>query len=125
MIEQTIKNMNEVVLKMQESISLDIEDIKQAKHEKLLERNEEKQIMIDTIAQHKQQLNELLVKAIQEGEDVNVYRDKVDELEEELKTLYKLNARLASIVLPIQKMYKDIVEDLTAHTGGNIIEIKA
>lgn len=125
MIEKTVAQMYDLVLKMQESINLDIEDIKAAQHEKLLERNDEKQHMMDEIAALKQDLNKLLVEAIQNGEDVNIYREKVDELEDELKKLYKLNAKLASIVLPIQKMYKDIVDELTAQTGGNIVEVKA
>ncbi len=125
MIEKTVKEMHDLVLKMQESINLDIEDIKAARNEKLLERNDEKQSMMDQIAALKQNLNGLLVEAIQNGEDVDKYREKVDSLEDELRTLYKLNAKLASIVLPIQQMYKEIVDELTAQSGGNIIELKA
>ncbi len=125
MIEKTVKEMHDLVLKMQESINLDIEDIKAARNEKLLERNEKKQAMMDQIAALKQELNGFLVEALQNGEDVNVYREKVDNLEDELRNLYKLNAKLASIVLPIQQMYKEIVDELTAQSGGNIVELKA
>ena len=124
MIENTINEMNALVLNMQESIQQDIEDIKAAKHEKLLERNDEKQEMMDSITALKEKLNTLLVESIQNGVDVNIYRDDVDSLENELKKLYTLNTKLASIVLPLKKMYKDIVDDLTAQNGGNIIEVK-
>ncbi len=113
--------MIELVVKMQNYINLDIEDIKKARHEALLDRNDEKQIMIEQIAQYKQELNQEIVKEMQRGVDVNIYRDYVDNLENELKNLYKLNRKLAQIVEPIQKMYKDIVEDISDNNGGTVV----
>ena len=46
-------------------------------------------------------------------------------LEIELKELYELNKKLASIVLPVQQMYKDLVEEISAADGGNFFDIKA
>ena len=43
MIENTIKNMSDLIIKLKNSIEQDIEDIKAAKHEELLKRNDEKQ----------------------------------------------------------------------------------
>lgn len=85
MINELVNKMLSLTLKMQESILLDIEDIKQAKHENLLERNDEKEEMINEIAKLKSQLNEQLILAMKNGEDVNKYRDEVDNLESELK----------------------------------------
>ncbi|PHO18501.1 hypothetical protein CPU12_05210 [Malaciobacter molluscorum LMG 25693] len=110
---------------MQDLLLLDIEDIKKAKHENLLERNEKKEEAIVEITNLKSSLNEKLVEAMQNGEDINLYRQKVDNLEEELKNLYKLNKQLASIVLPIQQMYKDIVEEIARENGGNLLDVKA
>lgn len=124
MIEQTIDEMYTLVINMQNSIKEDIEDIKEAHNEKLLERNDTKLEMMNEITQLKEKLNALLVEAIQNGTDVNTFREKVDGLEDELKVLYRLNTKLASIVLPIQKMYKDIVDEITAENGGSLIEIK-
>ena len=42
-----------------------------------------------------------------------------------LKELYELNGRLASIVLPVKEMYKDIIDDLTKANGGNLVEVMA
>jgi ABC-type transporter lipoprotein component MlaA len=67
----------------------------------------------------------LIVEKMKAGEDVNIYRQKVDYLEEELRSLYKLNKELASIVLPVQQMYKEIVEDLTKNNGGALLDVKA
>lgn len=125
MIENTIKNMSDLIIKLKSSIEQDIEDIKAAKHEELLKRNDEKHIMIDEITLLKTKLNEELMSKIQEGIDVNIYRQSVDLLELELKNLYELNKRLASIVLPVQQLYKDLVSEITAANGGKIFDIKA
>lgn len=125
MIETIINDMTNLVSKMQDYIKQDIEDIKQAKHEELLNRNDEKQFMIEKIASYKQQLNQEIVNQMQNGIDVNIYRDKVDNLENELRTLYELNRKLALIVQPIQQMYKEIVDDLTERNGGDLFHVKA
>jgi hypothetical protein len=125
MIENTIKNMSDLIIKLKSSIEQDIVDIKAAKHEELLKRNDEKHIMIDEITLLKTKLNEELMSKIQEGVDVNIYRQSVDLLEVELKDLYELNKRLASIVLPVQQLYKDLVSEITAANGGKIFDIKA
>lgn len=125
MVEEIISRMSKLVNELQESIKQDIVDIKAAKHEGLLERNDEKHIMINEIADLKMQLNQALVQKMQEGIDVNIYRDDVDNLETQLKELYELNRRLASIVLPVQQMYKELVDDITAANGGQIFDVKA
>ena len=125
MIENTIENMSMLIIKLKNSITQDIEDIKAAKHEELLKRNDEKHIMIDGITSLKLELNKELMAKIQEGVDVNIYRQSVDALEIELKELYELNKRLASIVLPVQQMYKDLVSEISAANGGNFFDIKA
>ncbi len=125
MIENTIKDMSALIIKLKNSILQEIEDIKAAKHEELLKRNDEKHIMIEDITLLKAQLNKELMTKIQEGVDVNIYRESVDQLEIELKELYELNRRLASIVLPVQQMYKDLVSEISEANGGKFFDIKA
>ena len=125
MIEKIVDEMNKLVSDLQKSILLDIEDIKQAKHEELLKRNDDKHILIDKISQLKIDLNKELVNQMEQGVDVNIYRPKVDSLEEELKELYTLNKKLASIVLPVQQMYKDLVDEISLANGGNAFDVKA
>lgn len=125
MIEELIKSMMDITHNLQEAIQSDIEDVKKANHERLLLRNDEKQKQMEDLVRLKQDLNNELVKAMKSGIDVNVYRDRVDELEEELKKLYTLNGRLAAIVLPVQQMYKEIVDELTELNGGSLVEIRA
>ena len=125
MIENTIKKISALIIRLKSSIVQDIEDIKAAKHEELLKRNDEKHIMIEDITLLKAQLNKELMTKIQEGVDVNIYRESVDQLEIELKELYELNRRLASIVLPVQQMYKDLVSEISEANGGKFFDIKA
>lgn len=125
MIDKTINEMLKLVEELKNAINEDIEDIKKAKHENLLKRNDKKQELMENIASLKEKLNGYLVESIQNNEDINEYRVKVDNLEEELRKLHKLNAKLASIVLPVQQMYKDIVEEIAIKNGGSVFEIKA
>lgn len=125
MIKMIVEEMSSLIDNLKESIVLDIEDIKKAKHEELLKRNDEKHLMLDRISELKIELNRNLMKEIENGVDVNIYRSKVDELEEKLKELYILNKKLASIVLPIQQMYKDLVEEISNSNGGQVFDLKA
>jgi len=125
MINETIQRMSELVKNLQASIELDMQDVKDAKHEALLSRNDEKHQMINEITELKATLNQELIAKMEDGLDVNMYREKVDSLEIELKNLYDLNKKLASIVLPVQQMYKELVEEITAANGGNIFDVKA
>lgn len=125
MIVKIIENMSDLINKLKISINQDILDIKEAKHEELLTRNDEKHHMIDEIMNLKTKLNQELMSIIQKGEDVNIYRTSVDSLETELKDLYELNKKLASIVLPVQQMYKDLVSEIAIANGGNFFDIKA
>lgn len=125
MLENIINRMNQNINELQEAITLDIEDVKAARHEELLNRNDYKQDKIDFIMQLKQELNQEIINLVQDGVDVNIYKDKIDSLENELKRLYELNRKLAAIVLPVQQMYKDLVDEISVQNGGNIFDVKA
>ena len=125
MIENIVKDMSDLVDQLKSSINQDILDIKEAKHEELLKRNDQKHQMIDEIMALKMELNKELIILIQEEKDVNIYRESVDSIEVQLKELYELNKKLASIVLPVQRMYKDLVSEITEVKGGQLFDIKA
>ncbi|RXK00768.1 hypothetical protein CRV02_08860 [Arcobacter sp. CECT 8989] len=125
MVNSIIDEMLALIKKMEDYIDQDIEDIKKAKHEELLTRNSEKEEIIEKITSYKQDLNNALVQEMENGVDVNIYRDKVDSLEAELKKLYEANRKLAMIVQPIQQMYKDIVDEITELNGGQMFDVKA
>jgi len=125
MVEDIVHKMINVVKNMKEAIKLDIEDVKQANHKALIERNEYKLELIEQISNYQQQLSNELSKELEKGVDVNIYKNIIDKLEEHLKELYELNGKLASIVLPIKQMYSDIISEIQKHTGGKFIEINA
>lgn len=125
MINQIIDSMLDTADKLKNAILLDIEDVKNANHSNLLERNSLKQDWMILISQQKSELNQALANAINSGEDVNIYRDRFNYLEERLKELYELNGKLASIVLPVKEMYKEIVDEITQKTGGSMVEVRA
>jgi hypothetical protein len=80
---------------------------------------------MEQINESQNRLNQLLAQQMQEGVDVNIYRDDVNELESHLRELYELNGKLASIVLPVKEMYRSIIEDITKSNGGTLMEVKA
>eukprot|EP00914_Ancora_sagittata_P021200 GHVO01041694.1.p1 GENE.GHVO01041694.1~~GHVO01041694.1.p1 ORF type:complete len:126 (+),score=18.75 GHVO01041694.1:475-852(+) len=125
MIDVTILELKSVTEELKKSILLDINDVKKANHEKLVKRNSEKLTLMDTLSSLKQQLNSELSEEYKSGKDISVYKESVDELETELRNLYELNGKLASIVLPVKEMYKEIIEDITKQNGGSLVEVMA
>jgi len=125
MIKAKIKTMIEQSLILKKSIQEDIKDVSEAEHEKLLERNEKKLTLMQDISASHAQLNDLLSVEINNGVDVNIYRDSVNELEVHLRELYELNGKLATIVLPVRQMYKDIIDEISKNNGGSLIEVNA
>jgi len=125
MINDTINILNKIAGQLKEAILQDIEDVKKAEHKALLERNEIKQQLMNSLSSYKQKLNEELSQEYYEGKDITIYRDSIDILEVELKELYQLNGRLASIVLPVREMYRDIIDEITRRNGGSLVEVMA
>ncbi|MEA3288575.1 MAG: hypothetical protein U9Q04_00225 [Campylobacterota bacterium] len=125
MINMTIAELLELTLKLQDEIKLDIEDVKDAQHEKLLERNTSKIDSMERLAVLKQQLNNELTQEFQDGKDVTIYKENIDKLENELRHLYYLNGKLGSIVLPVKEMYKEIIDEITSANGGSLVEVRA
>jgi len=125
MIEQTIDNMMDIIAQLHQSVLDDIEDVRNANHESLLDRNDIKLTNMENLAQYKIDLNNLLVQAVQNGDDVDQYRQKVDDLEKALLELSVINSKLGSIVLPVKEMYKEIIDDISRANGGTLIEVMA
>jgi hypothetical protein len=125
MITNTLEELKLLTQSLKDAINLDINDVKLANHESLLTRNDVKLESMEKLSELKQQLNSELAKEFRAGVDITVYKNSIDELETKLKELYLLNGKLASIVLPVRQMYKDIIDDITAINGGSLIEVMA
>ena len=125
MINNIVSTMIRIVLDLKEDIKLDIENVKKAEHEQLLDRNDEKLEKMQKVASLKEDLNGTLIQLVQSGEDIEQYKDMIDNLEIHLKELYELNGKLAAIVLPVKEMYKDIIDDISKVNGGALLEVHA
>ena len=125
MIEITVLELQSITSELKESILLDINDVKKANHESLVTRNDIKLTLMENLAELKQKLNIELAQEYKEGKDISIYKDGIDELESKLRELYELNGKLASIVLPVKEMYKEIINDITEQNGGSLVEVIA
>ena len=125
MIDITILELQSITAELKKSIILDIEDVKKANHEGLVTRNDLKLTLMDSLSSLKQKLNEELTKEYKTGNDISIYKNGIDELENQLKEVYQLNGKLASIVLPVKEMYKDIIDEITLKNGGSLVEVMA
>ncbi len=124
MINSLVVEMLNIILKMQEMLVLDIEDVKKARHDPLLERNALKEELMQNLGAKQEELNAALMQALEDEEDMDKYKPIVDTLELELKQLYEKNAKLAKLVMPIKELYHDLVEEISQSNGGSIFEIK-
>jgi len=125
MIDITVLELQSIAAELKKSIVLDINDVKKANHESLVSRNSVKLTLMDSLSELKQKLNEELSEEYKNGKDISIYKDSIDDLEVQLRELYELNGKLASIVLPVKEMYKDIIDEITTKNGGSLVEVMA
>lgn len=125
MIDITVLELQSVAAELKKSIVLDIDDVKKANHESLVTRNSVKLTLMDSLSELKQKLNSELSEEYKKGNDISIHKNSIDELESQLRELYELNGKLASIVLPVKEMYKEIIDDITKKNGGSLIEVMA
>ena len=125
MIDITVLELQSVTSELKNSILLDINDVKKANHESLVTRNSHKLTLMDNLSTLKQKLNNELSNEYKDGKDISIYKNNIDNLELELRELYELNGKLASIVLPVKEMYKDIIDEITEKNGGSLVEVMA
>ena len=125
MINKIVNEIVTITTELIDITAIDIEDVKKANHEKLIERNEIKIIKMEQLAQLKIDLNINLKEEFQSGVDIKIYKDSIDNIELKLKELYFLNGKLGSIILPVKEMYKEIIDEITYMNGGSLIEVMA
>jgi len=122
MINSLVLEMLDIISQIQDMFILDIADIKEARHELLLERDAQKQELMIILEPMQKELNLALMQALENEEDMDVYKPIIDTLEFELKQLYEANKKFAKIVMPIMELYHDIFEEIAQSGGGNIFE---
>ena len=125
MIKSQVNRMINLAILLKNAIAEDIKDVREANHEKLLLRNDEKLELMNLISQAQVDLNHILAQEIEKGSDIDLFREDVDLLEQHLRELYELNGKLASIVLPVKEMYRQIIDEITMQNGGALFEVNA
>jgi len=125
MIDITVLELKSITEDLKNAILLDIKDVKKANHESLINRNSVKLTLMETLIKVKQELNEQLASEYKDGKDISIYKEGIDELETQLRELHALNGKLASIVLPVKEMYKEIIDEISQKNGGTLVEVMA
>jgi hypothetical protein len=125
MINKIVTKLMDITKEMNQLIQLDMQDVRKANHKNLVDRNSVKLELMDSLASYKQQLNKQLAIEYNNNVDISIYKQSIDTLETSLKELYYANGKLASIVLPVKEMYKDIIDEITKQNGGTLIEVMA
>ena len=87
MIDDIINKLKLTTDELINTINKDIKDVKEAEHERLLERNSLKLEYMENLASLKTQLNEELTKELRDGVDIKIYKVSISELESKLKEL--------------------------------------
>ena len=120
MLLQNINKMIALTKQLQEYVEQDIVDVKSANHNSLFERNAIKTIKMDELLTAKKAISSQL----SDSDELYAYVDILNDLEKELQQLYTLNDSLASIVLPVNEIYKEILDDIS-NEQGNLVEVNA
>jgi len=121
MLLQNINKMIALTKQLQEYVEQDIVDVKSANHNSLFERNAIKTIKMDELLTAKKAISSQLSS---DSNELYAYADILNDLEKELQQLYTLNDSLASIVLPVNEIYKEILDDIS-NEQGNLVEVNA
>jgi hypothetical protein len=121
MLSQNISKMLTITKQLQGYVENDIADTKLANHDVLFSRNKTKILKMDELilVQNK------IASEVNDESELNEYKDILDEIENELQALHTLNETLASIVLPVNEIYKEILDDISNSNNGNLIEVNA
>lgn len=125
MINNTISKMQEVIDSLLKCIEEDLQDIRSAKHESLMNRNAKKEKLMRELQETRASLAHLLQGAVKNGEDVEKYRVSINQVEENLKKLHKENSKLAAVVIPVKEMYQELMDEVKNSGQINIMDIKA
>jgi hypothetical protein len=125
MIDIIVMELKSITVQLKKAIEQDIVDVKKANHESLVDRNSQKITLMEMLSKSKKELNEKLAFEYGQGKDISVYKQSIDELEDDLREVYRLNGKLGSIVLPVKEMYKEIIDDITKQNGGSLVEVMA
>ena len=120
MLSDNINKMLVLTKELQEFIVQDLADTKNANHESLFNRNKTKVVKMNELLQ----TQEMISYSLNSEGELDEYRDSLSDLENELQKLHVLNDELANIVLPVNEVYKEILDDIS-NENGHLVEVNA
>ena len=113
-MQQTLINTNKVLDNLIEITQKDIEDIKEANHEPLFQRNIQKEELIEKFSELKSQIDSILVSRSESGLDIkdliSPEEDKLlDEFRTKLKEFYDIHKRFAKMAFSVTHFYNNLM----------------
>jgi len=114
MLKQSLTSINKTLENLIEITQNDIQDIKQAKHEMLFERNIIKEELVTQFTTLKSQIDSILVQRNQSGIDLNdMFNEEenilLDEFRNKLQEFYTIHKKFAKMALIVTNFYKNLV----------------
>jgi len=118
MLLQSLQNINKVLDNLINITYQDMEDIKQAHHNNLFQRNENKEKLLSQFISLKAQIDSILVKRSESGLDIsqiiNPEEDKLlGEFKRKLKNFYDIHKKFSKMALLVTNFYNNLLHKAT------------
>jgi len=118
MLSQTLQSINITLDSLIEITTQDIEDIKQAKHNSLFERNQKKEELVKQFTSLKSQIDSILVKRSQSGkpleELISPQEDiLLGEFKTKLTTFYNIHKKFSKMALLVTNFYNNLMHKIS------------
>jgi len=114
MLNQTLNSINQTLNSLIQITLKDIEDIKQAKHNSLFERNQQKEELIKQFSSLKSQIDSILVQRSQSGKPLEELLSKeedilLSEFKENLTQFHKIHNKFSKMALIVTNFYNNLM----------------
>jgi ElaB/YqjD/DUF883 family membrane-anchored ribosome-binding protein len=118
MLQQTLISINNTLDKLIAITNQDIEDIKQAQHNTLFNRNIEKDKLVNQFTHLKSQIDDILVKRSETGLDlsqiINPQEDKLlGEFKNKLEEFHNVHKKFSKMALLISNFYNNLLHKIS------------
>ena len=118
MLSQTLKSINQTLDTLIEITQKDIEDIKEANHTSLFERNEKKEKLVSQFSNLKSQIDSILVKRSESGKPLEELISKEEdillgEFREKLTTFYEIHKKFSKMALLVTNFYTNLMHKVS------------
>ncbi|NPA55433.1 MAG: hypothetical protein GXO40_03635 [Epsilonproteobacteria bacterium] len=128
MLYDLIISINNTLDELIDITKQDIEDIKQARHTYLFNRNQQKDILIGKFADLKSQIDNILVQRSQKISDMSELltpqEDAVfTDFRKKIQEFYKLHKKLEKMVLSVANFYNGLIHKINGSEVGIGYEI--